>query len=113
LDIIGNTTVLDSLKMVKKGGYVCLAGFLGGGESLQFNPPANLPPAVNLNFFGSFMFGSQHFPISDIPMQAIIDNVASAAYRASPAKIFSFDNIADAHLLMESNKAGGKIVVEL
>jgi NADPH:quinone reductase len=38
MDIVGNTTLLDSLKTVKKGGYVCNAGFLGGGEPLAFNP---------------------------------------------------------------------------
>lgn len=30
LDLIGNSTILDSLAMVRRGGRVCLAGFLGG-----------------------------------------------------------------------------------
>jgi len=34
MDIVGNSTLRDSMKMVCKGGYVCNAGFLGGGEKL-------------------------------------------------------------------------------
>ena len=113
LDLIGNTTLLDSLKMVKKDGYVCNAGFLGGGNAIQFNPPANLPPAVNLNFFGSFMFGTEHYPLSEIPLQTIIEKVSSGAYQAKPAKIFNFEDIAHAHLAMENNEACGKIVVQI
>ncbi len=30
LDLIGNSTVLDSLRATRRGGHVCLAGFLGG-----------------------------------------------------------------------------------
>ncbi len=33
LDLVGNTTILDSLAMVRRGGRVCEAGFLGGLES--------------------------------------------------------------------------------
>ena len=36
---------------------------------------------------------------------------ASGAYAAKPAKVFRFEEIADAHRLMESNQANGKIVV--
>ncbi|KAF4763709.1 hypothetical protein N7455_011012 [Penicillium solitum] len=37
--IDGNSTVVDSLKMVRRGGRVCLAGFLGGLAPIpDFNP---------------------------------------------------------------------------
>jgi NADPH:quinone reductase-like Zn-dependent oxidoreductase len=68
MDIIGNTTLLDSLKMVRVGGNVCNAGFLGGGDPIRFNPLTDMPPAVNLNFFASFMFGSEDFPLSVISL---------------------------------------------
>lgn len=113
LDIIGTTTILDSLKMVKKGGYVCNVGFLGGGEAIQFNPSACMPPFVSLNFFGSFMFGTKHFPMSELPMQKIVTNVEQGLYKAKPAKVFEFNDIVLAHKLMEDNAAGGKIVVHL
>jgi NADPH:quinone reductase-like Zn-dependent oxidoreductase len=113
LDIIGNSTLLDSLKMVKKGGYVCNAGFLGGRDAMTFNPPMHLPPSVNLNFFGSFMFGTKHFPTTAIPLQSIVDSAFNGRYKAKPVKVFEFDQIGAAHELMESDCAHGKIVVRV
>jgi len=111
MDIVGNSTLLDSLKAVKKGGTVCNTGFLGGGDPIQFNPLADMPSLVNLNFFASFNFGKKDFPISNIPMQEIVDRAAQGVYKASPKKVFKFDEIAEAHDLMESNTVCGKIVV--
>jgi NADPH:quinone reductase-like Zn-dependent oxidoreductase len=33
--MVGNTAVLDSLAMLKRGGHACLVGFLGGGGPLS------------------------------------------------------------------------------
>jgi len=113
MDIVGNTTLLDSLKMVKKGGVVCNAGFLGGGDPISFNPLVDMPPSVNLNFFASFMFGTGDFPIGNIPMQKIIECAEQGKYKSKPSKVFSFNEISQAHQMMESNQAQGKIVVEM
>ena len=113
LDIVGNTTLKDSLKMVRKGGSVCNAGFLGGGDPMSFNPLTDMPSSVNLNFFASFMLGSKDFPLTDIPMQTIVDRVTQGRYHAKPAHIFPFEAVGKAHELMESNSAAGKIVVKL
>ena len=111
MDIVGNTTLLDSLKMVRKGGVVCNAGFIGGGEPISFNPLMDLPPSVNLNFFASFMLGTAEYPISDIPLQQIVEYSEQGKYRTQPTRVFAFDDIASAHELMESDSACGKIVV--
>jgi NADPH2:quinone reductase len=111
LDLIGNSTLLDSLSMAKKGGRVCVAGFLGGVEPVSFNWLANMPFGVDVNAFASLLFGTKDFPHADIPMQQIVDRVADGSYRARPVKVFPFEQIPDAHRLMESNGANGKIVV--
>jgi NADPH:quinone reductase len=114
LDIVGNTTVLDSLAMVRRGGYVCLVGFLGGGGPLGLEPVFQMPSGVHLSVFASALVtGTPAFPLSEIPFQAIVDRVAEGAYKAKPAEVFPFEQIQDAHRLMESNKAVGKIVVRL
>ncbi|MFV2061836.1 MAG: zinc-binding dehydrogenase [Gammaproteobacteria bacterium] len=113
MDIVGNTTLLDSLKMVKKNGTVCNAGFLGGGEPISFNPLVDMPPSVNLNFFASFMLGTDDFPISNIPMQQIVEYAEQGKYKIQPSKIFSFNQISEAHHLMESNEACGKVVIKI
>ncbi|MBV8586513.1 MAG: zinc-binding dehydrogenase [Verrucomicrobia bacterium] len=112
-DLVGNSTLLDSLRMVRRNGRVCSVGVLGGGAPIEaFNPLMQMPSAVHLSVFGSaFVLGSPQFPLSDIPFQTIVDRVAAGTYKAKPAKVFQFEEIQAAHRLMESNEAGGKIVV--
>jgi NADPH:quinone reductase-like Zn-dependent oxidoreductase len=115
LELVGNRTLLDSLAMVRPGGHVCMAGFLGGGAPIEnFDPLLHMPSGVHLSFFASaFTFGSTDYPLSDIPFQAIIDRAASGVYHAKPTRVFRFEEIQDAHRLMEANEANGKIVVTL
>jgi NADPH2:quinone reductase len=111
LDLIGNSTLLDSLHMARKGGRVCVAGFLGSSEPVAFDWLANMPFGVDLNAFASLLFGTKDFPHSDIPLQQIVERVANGTYKTRPVKVFPFERLPEAHRLMESNSANGKIVV--
>jgi NADPH:quinone reductase len=114
LDLVGNSTILDSLAMVRRGGAVCLAGFLGGLAPISsFNPLLQMPSGVKFSFFGSFMFGAPEFPLSDVPLQAIADRAAAGDYMAKPSQVFRFEDIREAHRVMESNQANGKLVVKV
>lgn len=112
LDLVGNSVVLDSLRIVRRGGKVCLAGWLGGLDPIpDFNPLLQMASGVYLTFFGSFVFGSPQFPVSDVPLQAIAADVAAGRYQAKPSRIFRFDEVREAHRVMEANDAKGKMVV--
>jgi NADPH:quinone reductase len=114
LDLVGNTTFMDSLRMLRRGGRMCLAGWLGGLDPLNsFNPLLQMPSGVHFTFFGSFVFGTPDFPVSDVPLQAIVDKAAAGIYKAKPARVFQFDEIREAHEAMESNQANGKMVVRI
>ena len=114
LELVGNSTLLDSLAILKRGGHLCLAGFLGGLAPLEsFNPLLQMPSGVHFSFFGSFVFGTPEFPLSAIPLQAIVDRVADGSYKAKPARVFRFDQIQEAHRVMEANQANGKLVVRV
>jgi NADPH:quinone reductase len=114
LDIVGNTTVLDSLAMLRRGGHVCLVGFLGGGGPLTLEPVFQMPSGTHLSVFASALVtGTPEFPLSEIPFQDIVDRVAAGTYKAKPAKVFRFEDIQEGHRLVESNQANGKIVVRL
>jgi NADPH:quinone reductase len=94
LELVGNSTILNSLAMVRRGGRVCLAGFLGGLEPIpSFSPLLQMPSGVHFSFFGSFMFGSPEFPLSDVPLQTIVDRATTGAYQAKPAAVFRFEEI--------------------
>jgi NADPH:quinone reductase-like Zn-dependent oxidoreductase len=114
LDIVGNTTILDSLAMLRRGGHACLVGFLGGGGPLSLEPVFQIPSGRHLSVFASALVtGTPEFPLSEIPFQSIVDRVADGTYRAKPAHVFGFEEIQAAHRLMETNTAGGKIVIKV
>jgi NADPH:quinone reductase-like Zn-dependent oxidoreductase len=112
LDLVGNSTIVDSLDMLRRGGTACLAGWLGGLDPIgDFNPLLRMPSGVNWNFFGSFVFGAPGFPLSDVPLQDIARQVAEGKLDAEPSRVFTFDQIHEAHRVMEAGEAGGKMVV--
>jgi NADPH2:quinone reductase len=112
LDLVGNSTVLDSLSIVRRGGKVCLAGWLGGLAPIaEFNPLLQMASGVYLTFFGSFVFGTAGFPLADVPLQAIAQDVAAGRLDVKPSRVFRFEEIHEAHRVMEANEAGGKMVV--
>jgi NADPH:quinone reductase len=114
LDLVGNSTILDSLDMLRRGGTACLAGWLGGLDPIgDFNPLARMASGVNLNFFGSFVFGTPGFPLSDVPLQDIARQVADGRLEAGPSQVFPFGEIQEAHRVMEAGEARGKMVVVL
>lgn len=114
LDLVGNSTILDSMRATKVGGYVCLAGFLGGLAPLeQFNPLNQMPSGVHLSFFGSFEFGNANYPLSIIPMQQLVDAVTAGQIKFQASRVFGFEEIALAHELMERDEAQGKLVIVL
>ncbi len=115
LDLVGNTTVLGSLAMAKRGGKVCLAGFLGGGGPIaNLEPVFQIPSGRFLSVFASALVtGGPEFPLAEIPFQDIVDGVAKGHYKAEPVRVFGFADIGKAHQLMESGQANGKLVVRV
>jgi NADPH2:quinone reductase len=50
-------------------------------------------------------------PPGRIRFQGTLDRIAGGAHKSKPARVFRFEEIAEAHRLMESNEANRKIVV--
>src|SRR5262249_39736591 len=90
----------------------CLAGWLGGLDPIpDFNPLLPMASGVYLTFFASFAFGTPGFPLSDVPLHRMAADARAGRIDVKPARIFGFDEIREAHRLMEANQAGGKMVV--
>jgi NADPH:quinone reductase-like Zn-dependent oxidoreductase len=114
LDLVGNSVLRDSLQALRPNGRVCQAGFLGGLDPVnEFLPIVDMPSGAQFSFFGSFEVGTAASPLAAIPLQDIVHKVEIGDYNATPARVFAFDEIAEAHRLMDAGKAGGKLVVEV
>src|SRR5262249_3614107 len=82
VELVGNSTLVDSLSALRFRGRICLAGFLGGLAPVEgFNPLTQMPSGVQLSFFGSFNYGTPAFPFSEVPLQDIVDRAQAGTYR--------------------------------
>lgn len=107
LELVGTTTLADSLAAVREPGIVCMTGMVGNRWSLaDFAPMDVIPTGVSLTTYSG---GVQDFLA--MPLQALIDQVEIGELPVRIARVFGMHSIVEAHRLMESNQAGGKIVV--
>ncbi|HEB71167.1 MAG TPA: alcohol dehydrogenase [Nitrospirae bacterium] len=113
LEIIGAATVKDTLKAVRQWGQVCVVGILSGVVLKNFNFMSDLPNTVRLSFFSSSLFGSPQMPLSESPIQWIAEQVESKKMPSIISKVYEFDQIREAHRVIEDNQAPGKMVVRL
>jgi NADPH:quinone reductase-like Zn-dependent oxidoreductase len=115
LDLVGNVVLRDSLRCVRARGRVCQLGFLGGLAPVDgFNPLADMPSGVQLSTFASaFALGGEDYPLDRVPVQELVGQVEQGTFAARPSRVFAFDQIAEAHRIMEAGQANGKLVVTL
>jgi NADPH:quinone reductase-like Zn-dependent oxidoreductase len=108
LDLVGASTAVDSLQVVRRGGTVCVAGSLSGWLIGDFQPVAMIPSGTRLTAFHSDdAKGSAGRSV----LQRVIDAVEAGDYRPNLDRVFRLDDIVAAHRYMESNQATGKCVV--
>lgn len=107
LELVGTSTLLDSLKCSAPGGIVCMTGMVGGQWTLQdFSPMGAIPTAVSLTTYAG---GAEDFMRT--PLQELVAEIEAGRLTPRIGATFELDDIAEAHRCMEGNLAGGKIVV--
>jgi NADPH:quinone reductase-like Zn-dependent oxidoreductase len=107
LELVGTTTLRDSLRCAKQRGIVCMTGMVGDKWSFDdFSPMEVIPTAVNLTTYAGESEDFMRTPFEDL-----IAQVEASTLRVQVGKTVSLDEIVEAHRCMEENKAGGKIVV--
>ena len=92
LELVGVTTLADSMKCAKDNGIVCAAGIAGGKWIIEnFYPSAYIPSSVCLTTFssdgGNFMA---------TPLEQIARQVAEGTMKI-PIKTFTLDQIVEAY----------------
>jgi NADPH:quinone reductase-like Zn-dependent oxidoreductase len=107
LELVGTTTLQDSLRCAKQRGIVCMTGMVGNKWAIDnFSPMDVIPTAVSLTTYDG---GPEDFMRT--PLEELIEQIAAGTLHVNVGKVFQLDEIAEAHRCMEENKAGGKIVV--
>jgi NADPH:quinone reductase-like Zn-dependent oxidoreductase len=107
LELVGTTTLEDSLLCAKQRGIVCMTGMVGNKWSFDnFSPMGAIPTAVSLTTYAG---ESEDFMMT--PLQELVEQIAAGTLHVQVGRTFHLDEIAEAHRCMEENKAGGKIVV--
>jgi NADPH2:quinone reductase len=109
LELVGTPTLPDTLAATRVHGTVCFAGMLSNVWTVKdFYPIGYIPSGVRLTGYGG--------EASDLPaavLQRVLDRLAAGELSLGPVRTYRFGQVRDAHRDMESNAAGGKLVVTL
>jgi NADPH:quinone reductase len=105
LELIGTVTLKHSLKLLSEHGTLCMTGILGGEWVLNnFEPMIDIPSGAYFT-----QFDSQY--IKEKILASLLDHIEHYKIKVPMVQVFSLEEIQKAHLMMENNKANGKLVV--
>lgn len=107
LELVGTSTLRDSLAATRVHGTVCFTGMLGNEWVVpDFAPNEYLPTGVRLTAYAG--------DATDLPatvLQEFLDAVAAGQVRVPVGHVYELGEIAQAHADMESGRYAGKLVV--
>jgi NADPH:quinone reductase-like Zn-dependent oxidoreductase len=84
-----------------------MTGILGGEWELKnFSPMDDIPTAVKLT-----SYSGEASDISQAQLQKYVNMVEQGEMRVHSTKTFAFKDLQEAHSMMDSNQANGKIVI--
>ncbi len=107
LELVGTTTLLDSLQAAKRHGVVCMTGIVGNKWDFErFAPMEAIPTSVCLT-----TYAGDADDFMRTPLQEFVSEVEAGHSRVKVGRVFSLNEIVEAHRVMEENLAEGKLVV--
>ncbi|MGW2093593.1 zinc-binding alcohol dehydrogenase family protein [Promicromonospora sukumoe] len=106
VELVGTPTLPDTLRAVRVHGTVCFTGMLSDEWIVKdFYPIGYLPSGVRLTGYSG---EAENLP-ADV-LQEFLDDVAAGRAVVPLDRAFGLDRIREAHALMESGDARGKLV---
>lgn len=105
LELIGPATIKETFSHVRAGGIVCSTGELGNEWYLaEFDPITDLAPN---SYLTSFYSGN----VDGDKLNAMLQVIEKYQLQVKPTKIFSLEELPQAHEFLESNQSFGKVIV--
>ena len=84
LELVGTTTLLDSLRCARQRGIVCMTGMVGNKWSFdEFSPMEVIPPSVCLTTYDG---GPEDFILT--PLADLVDKIAAGQLRVQVGRTF-------------------------
>ncbi len=107
LELVGTTTLPDTLRATRVHGTVCFTGMLSNQWTIpDFYPIDYIPTGVRLTGYGG---GSADLPPE--VLQDYLDRLADGSASLGPTSVHRLEDIREAHLDLELNRSFGKHVV--
>jgi len=107
LELDGAPTLPDTLRATRVHGVVCFTGMLSSQRIVRdFYPIEYIPRGVRLTSYGG--------DATDLPahvLQEYLDSVEAGHAVVPIDRVYTFDQIVDAHTTVEAGRARGKLVV--
>lgn len=114
LEVVGASTLKDSVKTLRPFGTAVVIGLLGGAPNIDnLHLMNDLPGATRIAFFGSALLGTPALPLTDGPLRWLAEEQAAGKIPSLRVQTFDFDEVRLAHSLIESDRAVGKLVVRV
>ena len=109
LELVGANTLRDSLRATRLHGTVCFTGMVSNEWTIRdFYPIDFIPSGVRLT-----AYSGEAADLPAVVLQRFLDDVATGRMRVAIHRVFDMADIAEAHRIMESNGAVGKMVVRV
>ena len=107
IELVGTPTLPDTLAATRVHGTVCFTGMLSNEWTVKdFYPIDYLPQGVRLTAYSG--------DASNLPtevLQEFLDDVNAGHATVPVDRVFTLDQLQEAHALMEAGQAAGKLVV--
>ncbi len=106
IELVGASTLRDTLRACRKGGTTCFTGMLSNRWTVErFYPIDFIPTGVRLKAYGG--------AASDLPSEVLseVDDSIQLCELDWPVEVYAMDDIARAHDDMEHNRVACKQVV--
>lgn len=108
IELVGSyNAIMDSLQSTRRRGVVSLVGFLGNEWEYGF---PWMPSTVRLTLYSSEEVEQTYYTQV---LQEIVKRVEAGRYHPNIDRIFNLDEIVEAHRVMETSGATGKLVVKV
>jgi NADPH:quinone reductase len=106
LELVGTTTLPDTLAAMRVHGTVCFVGMLSNEWIVKdFYPIDYLPKGVRLTAYSG---GADDLPAA--VLQRFLDRIADGTISLGPATTYRLDDIPKAHADIDANRVAGKLV---